>query len=261
MPAEVKDLLNQIINDAKTDDCCDAAPVAVKARVIHNNPTFYPKNFRDQLSFYVLKDIIAAMMADDVNDADGMVDASIMKHIKDNYNGSCYDYLSGACQRCKSPLLGSVIQEIDDVTDGAQKEVAKGNEVPIADAKTAKEILDNVENYAELRKKITDQVTQQVINDVAGVITSSQDAPTFDDLDEKIDATDKKEEEKKDAALAESTIMRMSSAIRTEYAINKQDITAEQSLELAITEYCIHKMDVLFKMRPRHSKYLEYAAR
>lgn len=258
MPADVKALLNQIIDSTNAaDNCCDNKVKA--ACVVRNNPTFYPKNFRDQLSFFVLKDIISAMMADDVNDPDGMVDSSIMKHINDNYHGSCYDYLSGACQRTKSPLLGSVIQEIDNVTDGAQKEVDNGNETPIADAKTANEILDNIENYAELRKKITDQVTQQVINDVAGVITSSQDAPTFDDLDEKIDANADKDKE--DEKISESTIYRMCGAIVLEHAIAKDPITTEQGLEMAITEYCIHKMDVLFKMTPHTSGYAIHSVR
>ena len=44
-------------------------------------------------SVCVFSDIISAMMHDETKDLDCTIDQIIMKHIKDNNHGSCYDYL------------------------------------------------------------------------------------------------------------------------------------------------------------------------
>ena len=122
---DVRSLLDSIIhntnqsfsqNDSKTVDDAESVGVTVK----HNNfhpQTFDSGKFREKLSLYVLHDLVGAMMHDETTDLDCMIDQSIMKHIKDDYNGTCYGYLCNARDRLKSPLLGDIIQEVEDKTE------------------------------------------------------------------------------------------------------------------------------------------------
>ena len=80
---DIKSMLDAIIDGAN-----NKFPNTVNS-TIHQNPgtdmpqTFDAGKFREKLSLYVLKDIICAMMHDETEDLDGMIDQSIMKHIHD----------------------------------------------------------------------------------------------------------------------------------------------------------------------------------
>ena len=63
-------------------------------------------------------------MHDDTRDLDCMIDESIMRHIHNNYKGSCYGYLCNARDRLKSPLIGDIVQEIDDKTNEVSNELS-----------------------------------------------------------------------------------------------------------------------------------------
>ena len=91
----VKSLIDDIIHNTDNSYPAGKGPVydkdTVGAEITHNNfpvQTFDKGKFKEKLSLYVLKDLVSAMMADDVADVDHMVDDSIMRHIRDNYNGS-----------------------------------------------------------------------------------------------------------------------------------------------------------------------------
>ena len=187
--ADIKSLLNSIIDDGDHDRPITAA-----------NPTgnpyvkFNTTDFREKLSLQVLHDIIAAMMADDVKDVEGMIDESILRHIKDDYKGTCFGYLRNARDRLNGPILGDIVQEIEDRTEEARIGALKGAAEKDPAAIT-KEILDGVESYEELREKLRDEVTKKVVADVTRTITQSNDAPVFDGIDQKITVDKNKDAE------------------------------------------------------------------
>jgi hypothetical protein len=270
MPSDTKSLIDDIIHNTDNSYPAGKGPVydkdTVGAEITQNNypvQTFDKGKFREKLSLYVLKDLISAMMADDVADVDGMVDASIMRHIKDDYNGSCYSYLCDARDRTKSPLLSDIIQEVDDATDDKEKELEETKD----DDNLAGEIniavmLKDVTNYEEFRKKLKERVSQKVVDDVAGVITKRNDAPVFDDLDEELEKTDENEEgeqkEVTDEETQESVILTICGKIVAESYVEKAPISTEEGLERAICEYCVAQLDSLFKMNPKRHVYDKY---
>lgn len=260
--ADIKDLLNDIIND--TDHSC---PDGKCTNVKPGNPniaSFDKNQFREKLSMDVLKDVICAMMHDETKDLDGMIDSSIMRHIHDNYGGSCHCYLKSVCDKLKSPLIGNIIQEIEEKCNCVAQEACTTKDPKLAERKIdTKEILRNVEHYGELRERIKEEVSQKVIEDVSKVIVNSNQAPTFDKLDEKLE---KRKKEKSgetnktisDDVATESLIVRMCGSIVTEAATNNEPITTEEGLNRAIVEYCIVQMDALFKQYNNSNGFTRY---
>ena len=270
--ADVKNLLDSIID--KTNNSYPVGggkgPVYDKETVgaynTHNNfhpQTFDRGKFKEKLSLYVLHDLVGAMMHDETTDLDNMIDESIMKHIQNNYNGSCYSYLCNARDRLKSPLLADVIQEVDAKTDEVEDELESTKDDDTLNFEiNIKDLLKDVVDYDDFRDKLKDQVSKKVVDDVAGVITQRNDAPVFDDLDEELKKKDADEvEEEKDNGedhTAESVILRLSGALVTEYAIDKQELAVEDSINMAIVEYCLNELDYCFKAEPKISMYARH---
>jgi len=208
---------------------------------------------RERLSLAVLSDIIHAMMHDETNeDLDEMIDDRIMAHIQNDYKGTCSSYLCKAYKNTDDETIGNIVQEIENQTE----EVAKSLEDPNDDTEEidTSDLLSGVENYEELRERLKEEVSKRVVNDVAKVIGRKSDSPTFDDIDEKLQKAD----EKNDDVLKESAIITMSGAIVVEYALRGEQISTENSLNMAIVEYCINQMDYLFKQKcvsNIHTKY------
>ena len=248
---DIKSMLDSIIDGAN-----NKFPNTVNS-TIHQNPgvdmpqTFDAGKFREKLSLYVLKDIICAMMHDETKDLDGMIDQSIMRHIHDDYNTTCYGYLCKSRDKLNSPILSDVIQEIDNKTMTVQSKVVdRQDDSFTADAENLKDELKNIDSYDELRERLKEVVSNKVVNDVAKVITQSNDAPVFDDLDEKL--AEKKEDKLKtdEETTNESVILRMSGQFVSEAAMAGKPISTEEGMNRAIIEYCMNEMDYLFKMDP-----------
>lgn len=259
MANDIKGLLDSIIND--TNNSYPGRPGGEDTSVNnmttatgHSNPVRFDKGqFREKLSMFVLKDIVCAMMHDETENLDDMIDRSIERHMHDNYHGSCYGYLTHARDKLKSPLLGDIIQEIDSKTNEVADTISKKKDPEVADKVNVKDILKDVDNYDELRERLKKQVSEQVVADVTKVITSGNDAPVFDDLDEKL--TDKK---KTDDVTSESVILRMCGAIVTESAMEGHQMSTDEGINQAIVEYCISELDALFKQNPKVSIYAKY---
>lgn len=261
--ADIKDLLNDIIHD--TDNSYpDASGKNPTTPGNPNVPYFDKIKFREKLSMNVLKDIICAMMHDETKDLDGMIDAAIMRHINDNYGGSCHCYLKSCCDKLKSPILGNIIQEIEEKCNCVAQEACETKDPKAAERKIdTKDLLKDVEYYDELRDKIKDEVSRKVVNDVSSVIIHSDQAPTFENLDKMLEKK-KKENDTKDTkplsddVATESVILKMSGAIVTESYMNKQPISTEEGMNRAIVEYCIVQMDALFKQYNNSNGYTRY---
>lgn len=250
MPTDIKGMLDAIIDGATSK-----FPNNVNSS-LHQNPTtpqpvtFDSGKFREKLSLYVLSDLICAMMHDDTKDLDGMIDQSIMKHIHDDYGCTCYDYLCRACNKLNSPVMSDIIQEIDEKTMRIKTKVDEGGDDSLADEEAnLKDSLKDIENYEELRQKLKDFVSKKVVNDVAKVVTTSNDAPVFDDLDNKL-AEKNDNQAVSDATTNESTILRMCGNIVMEAATKGVQMDSQEGLQRAIIHYCICEMDYLFKMDP-----------
>ena len=251
---DVKSILDAIIDGAN-----NKFPNTVNS-TMHQNmgvkepQTFDAGKFREKLSLYVLKDIICAMMHDETKDLDGMIDQSIMRHIHDDYGCTCYDYLCKSRDKLNSPILSDVIQEIDEKTMSIQSKVIdKQDDSGVANEDNLKEELLNVDNYDQLRQQLKEIVSKKVVDDVSKVITQSNDAPVFDDLDKKIvEKKNTKEELPLEAedTTNESTIIKMTGMIVAEGAGYGYTIASEDAMNAAIIEYCICEMDYLFKMDP-----------
>ena len=219
--------------------------------------TFDSGKFREKLSLYVLKDIISAMMHDETTNLDAVIDRSIQDHIGNDYNGTCYGYLCNARDRLKSPLLGDIIQEIDDKTAEVADALEETKDADLLNGQIdTKELLKNVTDYGTFRDKVKDQVSKKVVDDVSDVISQRNDAPVFDDLDDKLIEIDK--DDANEDVTSESVILRICGSIVTEHAINKTPISTEDGLNMAIVEYCVAEMDYLFKADPQVSIYAKY---
>lgn len=273
MPNDVKNLLDSIIDDTNNSyPAGGKGPVYDKETVgaynTHNNfhpQTFDKGKFREKLSLYVLHDLVGAMMHDETTDLDAMIDESIMRHIKNNYNGSCYSYLTNARDRLKSPLLADVIQEVDAKADDVEEELEETKDEDTLNFEiNIKDLLKDVVDYDDFREKLKDQVSKKVVDDVAGVITQRNDAPIFPDLDEKLNKQDADEvaDEEKAAEgedhTTESVILKLTGAIVTEAAINKVSMSTEEGMNRAVVEYCLNEMDYLFKADPKVNMYARY---
>ena len=209
---------------------------------------------RERLSLAVLSDIVHAMMHDETNeDLDEMIDDRIMAHIQNDYKGTCSSYLCKAYKNTDDETIGNIVQEIENQTDEVAKSLEDPNDDNTEEIDTS-DLLSGVENYEELRERLKEEVSKRVVNDVAKVIGRKSDSPTFDDIDEKLQKAD----EKNDDVLKESAIITMSGAIVVEYALKGEQISTEDSLNMAIVEYCINQMDYLFKQNcvsNIHTKY------
>lgn len=256
---DIKEMLDSIIDGAN-----NKFPNTINS-TMHQNmgvkqpQTFDAGQFREKLSLYVLRDVISAMMHDDTKDLDGMIDQSIMQHIRDEYGCGCYDYLRKCCGKMKSPMMEDIVQEIDNKADETTKEVsATQDDAFTDDIANMKNELPGIQNYEELRKKLRDIVSQKVVNDIAKEIKDSNYAPRTDGLEDKltIKSTAMKDPNADEADVAgedvqsESVIMNIHQTIMTEAAVRDIPITQEQSMELAIIEFCMAEMDYLFKMDP-----------
>ena len=259
--ADVKSLLDSIIDNTNNsyptgDPSYDKDTVG--AYNTRNN--FHPQTvdfgkFREKMCLYVLHDLINTMMHDETADLNEMIDESIMRHIKSNYGGSCYGYLCKARDDLKSPLLANIIQEVDDKVSETKKQVEITKDADDLTKIDITDILKNVTNYEEFREKLGKAVTDKVIDDVANVITKRNDAPVFDNIDEELEKDNKQTNED---VTEESVILKLCGAITQEYAIAKNPISIEEGLNRAIVEYCIDKMDYLFKQYPKENIWSRY---
>lgn len=245
---DVKNLLDSIIDDTDNsynDNKMNSSHVSINPRSGSHLPrTFDSGKFREKLSLYVLHDLVSAMMHDETTDLDDMIDESIMRHILNDYHGTCYGYLCHSRDRLKSPLVGDIIQEIENKTVDVEKEVqVTKDEDGIKSTIDIDEILKNVSNYDEFRDKLKNAVSDKVVKDVTDVVTKRNDAVVFDDLDEELDA--KRADDITPDNTNESVILRICGAIVTEAAMNKQPISTEEGINKAIVEYCIDQMDYL----------------
>lgn len=248
MANDIKNLLDDIINN--TDN-------SLPSEKTDDNSTcemFDKESFREKLSMFVLKDIICAMMHRETKDLDEMIDNSIMRHIKDDYKGTCYGYLCKSRDALNSPLVGDIIQEIDDKTEEAAEESSRTKNKVNADEVDIRELLKNVENYDEFDKMITDTTSERVIKEVSDLYTKSNQPPTFDGLDKKIKVVSGNQSD----VTTESAILKMCGTIVSEAAISGNPISVEQGLEQAIIEFCINDMDYLFKQKPAVSIYQRF---
>ena len=258
MANDIKHLLDAIINgdSSSSNDGKDVATVTTVKTITKPN-NFNTDNFREKLSLCVLKDIISAMMHDETKDLNGMIDDSIIKHIHDDYNGTCFGYLCKARDKLQSPILGNIIQEIEDKTDEVKQDADNDKDVTTqynTPEDTTNDILNSVSNYAELRQKLKDEVSKRVVDDVTKVITKSNDAPVFDNIDKKLKKVDDTSDDKdatnptdmNEEAMSESVIMSMVGSIVTEQAISGNHITTDEGINRAIVTYCLGEMDALF---------------
>jgi hypothetical protein len=267
MANDVKNILDSIIDDTDNSYPKGKGPVfdkdtvgATYTRTNYTPQTFDAGKFKEKLSLYVLHDLVSAMMHDEVTDLDNMIDSSIMKHIQNDYDGSCYGYLCAARDRLKSPLLADVVQEVDDATEDAKNELedTKDDDAVAGEINIAV-LLKDVTDYDEFREKLKKAVSDKVVNDVYGVVTKRNDAPVFDDLDDELDKQDADEAGKEDSkkeeedVTEESVILRLTGAIVTEYAMNKTPITTEEGSDRAVIEYCLHQLDMCTKNKPKVS--------
>ena len=250
MPADIKSILDSIIDGANNKFPNDMNTTMHQNMGVKTPETFDAGKFREKLSLYVLKDIICAMMHDKTKDLDGMIDQSIMTHIRDNYGCGCYDYLCKSRDKLNSPILSGIVQEIDKRADKKSLEfkskvVDSEDDAFTADAEDMKEDLKNIESYDELRERLKETVANKVVEDVANTVKNASGTVVFD-LDNKIE---KKSEDNQisDEQTNESTILRICGRIVTEGAMHGIQIPYETGLNAAIVEYCISQMDYLFK--------------
>lgn len=258
MANDVKSLLDSIIDNTNNSFQSKGVSVGTNDHISMQHPaTFDSGKFREKLSLYVLKDIISAMMHDETTNLDAVIDRSIQDHIGNDYNGTCYGYLCNARDRLKSPLLGDIIQEIDDKTAEVADALEETKDADLLNGQIdTKELLKNVTDYDTFRDKVKDQVSKKVVDDVSDVISQRNDAPVFDDLDDKLIEIDK--DDANEDVTSESVILRICGSIVTEHAINKTPISTEDGLNMAIVEYCVAEMDYLFKADPQVSIYSKY---
>ena len=191
--SDIKHLLDSIIGE-KEDSPKEDGTGAIVAKAIIKPQSFNSDNFREKLSLCVLKDIICAMMHDETKDLDSMIDDSITRHIHNDYKGTCFGYLCKARDRLQSPILGNIIQELNTkvkmVKEGVEEGSPEASDAVTNPEQTTADILNTVDNYDDLRAKLKEEVSKKVVNDVAKVITKSNDAPVFDNIDTKLKKVD-----------------------------------------------------------------------
>ena len=251
MPNDIKSLLDDIINNTNNSFSNEKSNSGNDIK--HAPINFDANKYREKISLDVLKDLVCAMMHNETKDVDHMIDQSITNHIKSNYNGTCYGYLCNARDRLMSPLIDEIIQEIDNKTNDMSNKLSETKDIDALNEKVSvKDLLKDTTNYDEFIKKITEKTTNDVINDVADVISKSTNAPVFDNIDDEMSKIDEE-------TTNESVILRICGSIVTESYVNKEPISTKEGLNRAIMEYCIYKMDYLFKAEPKESIMTKYS--
>lgn len=265
--SDIKSLLNDIITNGNTTGNVVPTPT-------DSNLTFDKDAVKEKLAFGVIKDMTKAMMNDEKLSDEKMLDDSIMDHVKNDYKGTCFGYLNDAQKRLKSPLLADVIQEIEEY---AIMEEADFNEKGYVsdNHKISEDILKDNPDYKTFRKKLTEETSNMVVNDVANEVLKTKDTPVFD-IDDKIKpvtndpnaitdetgegpSTVTEEDQELPTApvedfgnsVSESAILNMTGTIVAESYANGKPMTTEQGMEKAICEYCVQQLCFLFKDRSR----------
>lgn len=257
---DIKDMLDNIIDGAN-----NKFPNTVNS-TMHQNmgarqpQTFDAGQFREKLSLYVLHDLISAMMHDDTKDIDGMIDASIMQHIRDDYGCGCYDYLCKCRDNTNSRVLDTVVQEIDNKAEEMTEKVSDTQDDAITnDMENLEKELPGIDSYQKLRDKLRKFVSAKVVEDVAKEVKDSTAAPDFSNLDKHVavekntDGTNTAAEEgdvSGEDVQSESVCMNICHKIMAEAAVHRIPVTMEQAMELSFIEFCMSEMDALFKMDP-----------
>lgn len=281
MGKDIKELIGGII-----DNTNNSYPTS-GGNVNTTNPTlsFDKGAFREKLSLAVLRDIVHAMMDDDYEDMDGMIDKSIINHIDADYNGSCYDYLCKSRDATKSPMIGDIIQEIEDKVEDAAEKAELTKEIP-DDALSMNDTIDyldlekNVDNYAQFREEIKKKVSNKIINSVAAELIGNNDAPKFKDnldasLKKKRDETNAEDAEKTEGGngesdlqvgpentiqpMGESVIITATGKIYAESARMGEQRSFDDCMNEAILEYALTNLDFCWKQHTKnnfHDKYI-----
>ena len=277
MGKDIKDLINGIIDS--TDNSYPTSPANINVK----NPTltFDKGAFREKLSLCVLRDIVHAMLDDDYEDMDGMIDRSIINHIAADYNGSCYDYLCKSRDATKSPMISDIIQEIDDTVEDTADKAARDKEVVIDDISLQNVVnpLDlekRVDNYAQFREEIKKKVADKIINSVVAELVGNNDAPKFKDnldasLKEKQNETNSKPEEDGNGStdmktgeenmvqpMGESVIITAAGRIYAESARAGIDTDYDTCMNKAILEYALTNLDLCWKQHTKNDFYNKY---
>ena len=100
----------------------------------------------------------------------------------------CYGYLCKSRDKCKSPMLADIIQEIDEKVNEVAQECSLTKNEPVLESAEVKKMLEGVEDYDSFVEKLASEVSQKVVDDVAGLLTDGgAKAPSFSDLDDKIE--------------------------------------------------------------------------
>lgn len=275
MGKDIKDLINDII-DRTDNSYTSTSDTTTKNQTL----TFDKGTFREKLSLLVLKDIVSAMMADQTQDLDGMIDKSIIDHIADDYSGSCYNYLCRSRDKTNSPMLGDIIQEIDDATDKMANQITlTKDDSAIDDEIDPLELAKNVDGYAKFRDAIRRKVSEKIINSVAKEIVDSDDAPTFKDtLGKELEVSKKTDEEvptetpsatpeeipdetpteNATTPTGESVIIKASTKIISEAYMDGDSISTKDAINKAIIEYCLSEMDTCFLQDTKNNFYNKY---
>jgi hypothetical protein len=273
-------------NDIKSllDDIIDNTDKSYPATNMDNHGntslTYDRGGFREKLSLGVLKDIVSGMMCDHVEDMDGMIDDSIIKHIAKNYNGSCYGYLCKARDNLNSPLIGDIIQEIDNAVEKADEHIKLTKDPSsVENMFNPIELAKSVDNYEEFRDKMGKYVSKKVIDNVTEELVDNNDAPKFKDtIDNELKAktpehpetepTSDSTKDNQDVSITydnmispknESFIITAASKIITEsYRNAPSPVSIDYAMNLAICEYCISMLDICFKNRSKENFFSKY---
>lgn len=272
MGKDIKELIGGIIDSTNNSYPTSGVNAAASTPTL----TFDAGAFREKLSLGVLRDIVHAMLADDYADMDGMIDKSIINHIKDDYNGSCYGYLCKSRDATKSPMISDIIQEIDNKVEETKEKVAlTKDDTTLNDMTDPLELEERVNDYSEFREAIKKKVSEKVINSVVAELIGNKDAPTFKkNLDKSL--ADKRAEgtapsdaggpqdltvgaEDMIQPAGESVIIKAAGNIYTEACIAGIERTLDDCMNEAILEYCLTNLDFCWKQHTKnnfHDKYI-----
>lgn len=249
--ADIKDLIGDIIDT--TDNSYPSSPT----NTAETNPvlTFDKGSFREKLSLGVLRDIISAMLNDETEDMEGLIDKSIINHLKRDYDGSCYDYLCKSRDKCCSPMLTDVIQEIDDKTEEVANKIALSkDDTTLTDLSDPLELEKAVDNWKEFRENIKKKVSRKIIDSVAAELTQNDDPTFVDNLDDSLkkakgEAADENNEEPKvpgaPTGVGESCII--IDAAAAIFAESAGSISYDDAINQATVEFALSEMDACFK--------------
>lgn len=276
MPNDIKSLLDNII-----DDTDNSYPEKVDTSTSNPALTFDKGSFREKLSLGVLRDMITAMMGGHTEDMDGMIDDAIIKHIACDYNGSCYDYLCAARDRRKSPMLGDVIQEIDNAVEDADEHIklTKDTSDIKSDSDVIRDLANNVPDYDTFTNKLGENVKEKIISSVTADLVKNNKAPKFRDTlavelkavspsqptsqPESDSSTDTPDltvgDEDMMSPKTESVIITAATKMISEsYFSTGNKMEVDEAMNRAICEYCLTQLDLCFTLRSSDDFYDKY---